>query len=364
MSNSHIQQPVWHPDQMMKRRDNLGRRAEMIRAIREYFWEQDFIECETPALQTSPGLEPHLQAFKTDFIGMDRKTVRPFYLHTSPEFAIKKLLVAGWPRLFEICRVFRNGEQAKLHQPEFTMIEWYRTNASYRDIMADTQGEVQAAARACGIDQLRHGELTSDPFGEWEYLSVPEAFTRYTGIDLMATIGPDDRNPDVALLAPLARAQGFHVVDDDRWDDVFFKIFLEKIEPNLGVGVPTILYDYPISMAALSRPKAEDPRLAERFELYICSLELANAFGELTDAGEQLRRFEADMDLKEQLYGERYPIDGDFIAALEHGMPEAGGIALGIDRLAMLFSGADHIDDVCWLPVDVSVEAFKKSRTR
>ncbi|MEM6903749.1 MAG: amino acid--tRNA ligase-related protein, partial [Pseudomonadota bacterium] len=185
------------------------------------------------------------------------------------------------------------------------------------------------------------------------------AFERHVGIDIMATIGPDDWKPDVALLVPVAKQLGYHVANDDRWDDLFFRIFLDRIEPKLGIGKPTILYDYPVSMAALSRPSADNPRLAERFELYICGLELANAFGELTDAHEQHRRFEADMDLKEQLYGERYPIDDDFIAALRHGMPEAGGIALGIDRLAMVFSGAEHIDQVCWLPIDADVQRFE-----
>ena len=353
MRQTQPYQRPWHPEQMAKRSGALRLRARMIQAIREFFWAQDFLECETPALQVSPGLEPHLQAFKTQFIGLDRKTTRDFYLHTSPEFAIKKLLVAGWPKLFEICRVFRNGEQAERHQPEFTMIEWYRTNASYRDIMADTEAMIRAAANACQVTELRHGTLSCDPTAAWDYVSVADAFTRHVGIDILATIGPDDHNPDVARLAPVVRELGYHVAEDDRWDDLFFRIFLDKIEPHLGVGAPTILYDYPISMAALSRQKVEEPRLAERFELYICGLELANAFGELTDAGEQLRRFEADMDLKQALYGERYPIDMDFIAALEHGMPEAGGIALGIDRLAMLFAGVDHIDDVCWIPVDV-----------
>ncbi|MEO0392820.1 MAG: EF-P lysine aminoacylase EpmA [Pseudomonadota bacterium] len=347
-------QPIWHPGRMAHRATPLRIRAQMIRAIREFFWGQDFIECETPALQVSPGLEPHLQAFKTQFVGLDRKTRRDFYLHTSPEFAIKKLLVAGWPNLFQICRVFRNGEQAQLHQPEFTMIEWYRADATYRDIMADTEAMVRHAAEACGLTQLRHGAVVSDPFGAWDYLTVAEAFDRHAGIDILATIGPDDRNPDVNRLAPVATEHGYHVAPDDRWDDLFFRIFLDKIEPKLGAGVPTILYDYPISMAALSRQKAQDPRLAERFELYICGLELANAFGELTDPAEQARRFEADMALKEQLYGERYPIDADFIAALEQGMPEAGGIALGIDRLAMVFAGVEHIDEVCWLPVDTA----------
>ena len=356
--------PYWHPENVAARRDNLLQRATMIRAIRDYFHGAGFVECETPALQVSPGLEPHLMAFATDYRGPDRAVHGQFHLHTSPEFAMKKLLVGGIPRLFQICRVFRNGEQAQLHQPEFTMIEWYRADAGYREIMADTEAMVKAAAAACGVTLCRQGERQCDPLADWEYLSVADAFQRYAGIDIMATIGPDDWNPDVSRLAPVARELGYHVAADDRWDDLFFRIFIDRIEPKLGVGSPTILYDYPVSMAALSRPSTGDPRLAERFELYICGVELANAFGELTDAAEQRRRFEADMDLKQALYGERYPIDDDFIAALEHGMPRAGGIALGIDRLAMVFCGVERIEEVCWLPVDVDAGQFTRRRTR
>lgn len=192
--------------------------------------------------------------------------------------------------------------------------------------------------------------MQCDPFAPWESLSVPDAFTRYARIDLMAT-APDPLAPDAALLRRAAAAQGVRVSEEDSWDDVFFRVMGERIEPFLGKDRPTFLCDYPVSMAALARPKPEDPRLAERFELYIAGYELANAFGELTDPDEQLRRFEADMELKEKLHGERYPVDMDFIAALRHGMPPSSGIALGVDRLVMLCAGTEDINDVLWLPV-------------
>ncbi len=231
------------------------------------------------------------------------------------------------------------------------MIEWYRAHAGYGDIMEDCVGLLRAALRAAGRPRFSWRGLESDPFGAWDRISVADAFMHHVGVDLYDCMGDDPKNPDVAPFARAARKLGLHPADGDSWDDIFFRIFLDRIEPKLGHPTPTILYDYPISMAALSRPKPGDPRLAERFEIYVCGLELANAFGELTDAAVQRARFKADMDLKEKLYGLRYPIDEEFLAALEHGMPESAGIALGFDRLVMLAAGAARIDDVLWAPV-------------
>jgi lysyl-tRNA synthetase class 2 len=198
--------------------------------------------------------------------------------------------------------------------------------------------------------ELRHGERRCDPKASAQRLTVAEAFARYCGIDLLAT-APDPRAPDASRLAAEAKRAGLHVGERESWEDLFHRILLERIEPHLGDGAPTILYEYPLSRAALSRPSLRDPRVAERFELYACGLELANAFGELTDPAEQRRRFEADQALKERLYGVRYPIDEDFLAALEAGMPESAGIALGLDRLVMLLAGTERIEDVLWAPV-------------
>ena len=341
----------WKPHVYAARRPYLETRQRVLGAMRGFFAGENFAEVETPALQVSPGLEPHLAAFRTELEAPDRAARRTLYLHTSPEFTMKKLLVAGEKRLYQLCKVYRNAERAATHHPEFSMIEWYRADASYRDIMEDCVGLLRAALRAAGRARFSWRGLESDPSGAWDRVSVADAFRRHTGIDLFACMGPDPKNPDASLFAPKARKLGLRPAEGDSWDDIFFRIFLEHIEPKLGHPTPTILYDYPISMAALSRPKPGDARLAERFEIYVCGLELANAFGELTDAAVQRTRFEADMDLKEKLYGLRYPIDEDFLAALEHGMPESAGIALGFDRLVMLAAGVDRIEDILWAPV-------------
>ncbi|MBM3531489.1 MAG: EF-P lysine aminoacylase GenX [Alphaproteobacteria bacterium] len=340
--------PAWHAATYARRRPFLLQRARILAAIRAWFLDHGFVEVETPALQVSPGLEPHLKAFPTVLEAPDGTTSR-LYLHTSPEFAMKKLLVAGEPRIFQMARVFRNGERSATHHPEFTMLEWYRAGEGYERLMADCEGLVEAAAKAAGSSELLWRGRRAVPAAPFERLTVAEAFRRHTGIDPFVFL-PAPGSFDVAGFARAARSLGVTIAADDGWDDIFFKLFLDRIEPKLGHPEPTLLADYPIHMAALSRPKAEAPHLAERFELYIAGLELANAFGELTDVPEQRRRFEADMELKQRLYDLRYPIDEDFLAALAS-MPEASGIALGLDRLVMLATGAEKIDDVLWLPV-------------
>lgn len=317
----------WRPEHFSKKYPYLKKRAALIKGIRCFFDDREFDEVETPALQISPGMEPHLKAFETTLVNPEQDKARRLYLHTSPEFAMKKLLVAGVPKLYQICHVFRNAEGSHLHSPEFTMIEWYRAHTGYEQIMADCEELLKHCANVLGIAHYRYKDRQCDPFPGCERLSVIEAYRKYAGI----SVSPDST--------------------DEEWDDLFYSVFLNEIEPELGQGRPVILYDYPACMAALSRKKPDDPRFAERFELYVCGVELANAFGELTDAKEQRRRFGQDMALKEELYGERYPVDEDFLAALEYGMPECAGIALGIDRLAMLACGAGNIRDVLWAAV-------------
>jgi lysyl-tRNA synthetase class 2 len=338
----------WRREQFERRRQNLRVRGRIIAAIRDFFAARDFVEVETPALQKSPGLEPHLLAFATEWQepGAGPKSL---YLHTSPEFAMKKLLAAGMPKIFQLARVFRNGERSATHHPEFTMLEWYRADAGYRDLMADCEDLLQVCLVAAEAVTFRWKERSCAPIRPFERLAVAEAFHRYCAIDLLAT-APDPTAPSLDLLAAAAKPIGLSPHDGDAWEDLFFRIFLDKIEPHLGIGTPTILYDYPISMAALARPKPKDARLAERFELYVAGLELANAFGELTDPMSQRVRFVGDQEKKRRRYGMAYPIDEDFIAAL-HDMPDSAGIALGIDRLVMLATGASRIDDVLWAPV-------------
>ncbi|HYM02322.1 MAG TPA: EF-P lysine aminoacylase EpmA [Stellaceae bacterium] len=342
-------QEWWQPERFARKLPHLLVRRRVTAAIRAFFDERAFDEVETPALQVSPGLEPHLTAFATDLIEPGAG-IRPRFLHTSPEFAMKKLLVAGVPRPFQLARCFRNGERGRTHHPEFTMLEWYRAGATYGDLMADCEVLLRACLGASGRSTFGWAGRVADPTRPWEYLSVSEAFRRYCSIDLLAT-APDPLAPDIDLLAAAAQPLGIAPHAGDGWEDLFFRIFLERIEPHLGIGAPTFLYDYPLSMAALARAKPEDPRLAERFELYVCGLELANAFGELTDSAAQRQRFEADQKAKQARYGVTYPIDEDFLAALAHGMPDSAGIALGVDRLVMLASGAEHIEDVLWAPV-------------
>jgi elongation factor P--(R)-beta-lysine ligase len=367
----------WRPERFARRRARLEARTRILAAVRAFFAEQGFVEVDTPALQVSPGLEPHLKAFATDLHNPRAGSAVRRYLHTSPEFAMKKLLVAGMPRIWQLAHVFRDGEYSAIHHAEFSMLEWYRAGASWRDLIPDCEALLRGAqtakstqpkssppprglTRGSTNDRNTSGQddgrmltwngKTADACRPWQEISVAEAFHRYCDIDILAT-APDPRAPDFALLAAEARRIGIAPHPGDDWETLYFRIFLDRVEPHLGIGAPAVLYDFPISMAALSRRNPADPRLAERFELYVCGLELANAFGELTDVTEQRARFLADQSRKQALYGEIYPIDEDFLAALEAGLRPCAGAALGFDRLVMLATAAPDIEDVLWAPV-------------
>lgn len=340
--------PWWDRDRHADRRPRLVARGRILKAMRAWFEARGFTEVECAALQVSPGNEAHLHAFATALIGPDG-AARPRYLHTSPEFAMKKLVAAGETRIFEFARVWRNRERTALHHPEFTMLEWYRAGEPYEVPMADCAALLALAAETAGTTRWSHRGREADPFAEPERLAVADAFARHAGIDLLATLAADG-TPDAAALARAAVAAGIRTAADDGWSDVFSRILVERVEPHLGIGRPTILDRYPASEAALARRCPDDPRLAERFELYCCGVELANAFGELTDPAEQRRRFEDEMAVKSRVYGEAYPIDEDFLAALAR-MPPTSGIALGFDRLVMLATGAARVEDVMWVPV-------------
>jgi len=340
--------PWWRRDRFAARTRYLAARGAALRAVRRYFEAEDFVEVDTPALQISPGLEPHLRAFATT-LDEPGAGPRPFFLHTSPEFAMKKLLAAGVPKLFQLAHAFRNGERSATHHPEFTLLEWYRADATYQALMTDCQRLLTAVVAAVGGSPLTWHGQTADSRRPWRRETVAGVFADRCGIDILAT-APDPEQPRLDLLAAAARPLGIAPHPGDEWEDLFFRIFLERIEPTLGIGTPTILADYPIAMAALARARPDDPRVAERFEVYVGGLELANGFSELTDPVEQRRRFERDRARKRARYGEAYPIDEDFLAALA-AMPPSAGIALGFDRLVMLASGATRIDDVLWVPV-------------
>lgn len=338
----------WRRERHALRRPRLLARACATAALRSFFASRDFIEVETAALQISPGNETHLHAFATEALSTDGSAHR-LYLHTSPEFACKKLLAAGEETLFTLAKVWRNRERGPLHHPEFTLLEWYRCAAPYTALMDDCADLIAALARALQVSRLRFRNQEADPFLPPERVSVADAFQRHAGIDLSASLSPDGTS-DRDDLAARAKSIGVRVAEDDTWSDIFSKVLVERIEPNLGQGRMVVLDRYPSVEAALARPCADDPRFAERFELYACGVELANAFGELTDPAEQRRRFTADMDERQRRYGERYPLDEDFLAALGE-MPPASGAALGFDRLVMLLTDARHIEDVLWTPV-------------
>jgi lysyl-tRNA synthetase class 2 len=341
------QSPWWSAHSHADRRPLLLQRNRIKTALRGYFESKGFTEVECGGLAASPGNEAHLHAFETELVTIagERRTL---YLHTSPEFAAKKLLAAGEERIFDFARVFRNRERGPLHAPEFTMLEWYRANEAYEAVQEDCLALLRLAADTAGTKEFVYRGRSCDPFAEVERLTVAEAFTYHAGIELLSTLSPEgigDRN----AFAAKARRAGFTITERDGWSDIFSKVLAAAVEPKRGKNKLTILHEYPRCEAALARGTPHDGRVAERFELYVCGVELANGFGELTDAVEQRARFAAEMDEKQRIYGERYPLDEDFLAALAQ-MPPASGVALGFDRLVMLATGAPRIDDVLWTP--------------
>jgi lysyl-tRNA synthetase class 2 len=335
-------------DEHARRRPFLQARGALTRAVRGWFEASGFTQVETPGLQVSPGNEAHLHAFSTLMIGPDGASSE-LHLRTSPEFACKSLLAAGETRLFEFARVWRNRERGPLHHPEFTLLEWYRADEPYETLMADCAALLALASQVTGRKEFAWRGRAMDPLAQPERLTVAEAFESRAGIDLLASVAADG-SADREALAAAARGAGVRVAGDDTWADVFSRVIVERVEPTLGIGRATILCEYPTAEAALARPTAHDTRVAERFELYACGVELANAFGELTDPVEQRRRFEVEMAEMRRVYGTDYPIDEAFLAALAH-MPAASGAALGFDRLAMLAVGAERIEDVLWASV-------------
>jgi elongation factor P--(R)-beta-lysine ligase len=338
----------WTPARHADRRPLLLTRNCIQAAIRVWLAGDGFTEVDPAALAISPGNEAHLHGFRTEAIGNDG-IGRSMYLHTSPEFAMKKLLAAGETRIHAFSHVWRNRERGALHSPEFTMLEWYRVGEGYEVLMADTVAFLRLAAREAGALVLQFRGRTCDPFLEPERLSVAEAFAVHAGVDLMGSIRADGTTDVARLAAELDRIR-VRRAPDDTWSDMLSRVLSEKVEPKLGDGRVTIMDRYPAAEAALARKVPGDARVAERFEVYACGVELANGFGELTDPLEQRRRFEAEMAEKVRVYGESYPMDEDFLAALEI-MPPAAGIAMGFDRVVMLATGAPRIEDVMWTPV-------------
>jgi len=334
----------WNRETHADRRPVLLARNRIVTAIRRWFEDQGFVEVDPAYLVISPGNETHLHAFETMALD-DALVPRTRYLHTSPEFAMKKLLAAGEEKIFTLSRVWRNREGGPRHAVEFTMLEWYRADEGYETLMADCAALLRIAAEAADVTRFRHRDTTCDPFAAPRRTTLAAEFARH-GIDLLATL--DGATPNAAALAAQLPNAGVAPGQGDSWSDLFSRVLTACVEPNLGPG-PVILDAYPAPEAALARRSATDPRVADRFELFACGVELANAFGELTDPTEQRARFTADMDLREQIYGTRYPLDEDLIAALAQ-MPPASGCALGLDRLVMLATHAPRLGDVQWTP--------------
>jgi elongation factor P--(R)-beta-lysine ligase len=316
--------------------------------VRRWFCARGFTEVQPAALQVSPGNETHLHGFRTALILPDG-SLHDAYLHTSPEFAMKKLLTAGEQRIFSLTGVFRNRQRTALHAPEFAMLEWYRAHVSMERLVEDCAVLIALAAHVAGAKTFAYCGREASPFDPPERMTVRDAFRRYAGIDLYDSL-PTTAHADTGALAQQARNIGIRVAPDDDWSDIFSRILTERVEPNLGIRRPTVLYAYPVSEAALAQVSTNDPRVADRFEFYCCGVELANAFHELRDPVEQRRRLAASMEKQQRIFGVSHPIDEDFLAALGE-MPDASGAALGFDRLIMLATGAKRVESVQWTPV-------------
>lgn len=343
--------------QKLKRHPGLWERyfvrEKVLTAIRRFFLDREFHEVETPYLTASLPPESYLDIFETTILDRHRNPKRAF-LPTSPEPFLKKLLVAGIGNCFALPKSFRNTEdKSRTHNPEFTILEWYRVHADYTDIMQDCEELLMFINTYLLRSKPDHGATRAteliyqgkcvDLSAPWERLSMTEAFRRYAKMDLTKALTKEG-------IAPMAKKKGYTIRDTDGWEELFDQIFLNEVEPHLGRGKPTILYDYPAAVAALSRTKHSDPRFAERFELYIEGLELGDAYSELTDWKEQLDRFNLEYEERKRLGKVEHPIDMDFIEALKVGMPPAGGIAVGVDRLIMLFADVRDIANTMFFP--------------
>lgn len=309
-------------------------RSQIYKQIRNFFNKNDFTEVETPILVKIPGMEPHLTPFETTFINGKK-----LYLNTSPELQMKKLLGAGFGNIYQLTKVFRNGETGgPLHNPEFTMLEWYRENADYKKLMEDCENLIIELAKTMN-------SKTSDFEKPWPKKSINELFIEHCKINLL-------KNKKIKKFQTTAKNLNYNINGCHTWDDLFFKIFLNEVEPKLPKNKPIFVYDYPASQAALAKIKSGEPFFAERFELYINGIEIANAFSELIDAKEQRERLKSEQKLRKKLKKTVFDIDEEFLAGLESIKLPCAGIALGVDRLIMVLLNKKYIDDVLLFPLN------------
>lgn len=322
-------------------RQRLERRVAIVRAVRGFFEARGFWEVDTPVALSAPAPEVHIEA---PAVRLHAPAPHTRYLQPSPELPMKRLLAQGWDKIFQLAPVFRDGDFTELHRPEFRLVEWYRSPGSWTDLMDDCEALLRTAAEAAGggLRFTYRGRTVSlhEPFRR---VTMDEAFLRYAGFSILDHL-------DIASLRPRVEALGLRPAPDDSYDDLFHRVFLTEVEPKLLADErPLFLTHYPAPLAALARLDPNDPRCAERFELYAADMELANAFGELTDASEQRCRFMRDKALRQQAGMNDYPLDERFLACLEH-MPPCAGIALGLERLLMLLLDAKSLDDVSFIP--------------
>lgn len=340
----------WDKDNFKDKKPFLLARNKVKSDLRDWFIGKGFTEVETGQLQISPGNETHLLGLETIWNAPSGET-HNLYFATSPEFSCKKLVAAGEERIFEFARVFRNGEIGPLHSPEFTMLEWYRAGENLHQIIDDTLDICLIAARANNVSHFGWKDCKIPIESAPIWLKVSDAFKQFANIDLCDVLD-EDGNGLIDEFAKLAIENGVNINIDDDWSDIFTKVLVAKIEPNLGFDAPTIFYEYPYPEAALAQRLKHDKRFVERFELYICGVEIANGFGELTDPLEQKQRFQSAMQKQAEVYGSSYPLDDELLDALGQ-MPQTSGVALGFERLLIIISGARKIDDVLWTPFPV-----------
>lgn len=332
---------------------NLKIRATIIQSIRDFFITHNFLEVETPNLVSSLIPESYLEYFQTSLKNRVGKFENVF-LTTSPESSLKKLLVAGIGNCFEITKSFRNTEtDSVLHNPEFTILEWYRVNATYENVMQDCEDlllyikkqlHIKYPKKFSNDATITYKDKTIDLSKSWQRLSLTEAFKQYANLDLPSLL-------DEANMKEAVSKKGYNVSKETTWEELFNQVLLNEIEPHLGTeGKPTILFDYPTSEAALARKKPTDPRFAERFEFYVGALELGDCYTELTDPKEQEERFQKEQKLRKEKGKHEIKSDDEFIEALKEGLPSCSGIAVGLDRLVMLFTNTKSIQDVIWFP--------------
>jgi len=330
----------------------FDKKMDAVKAVRDFFWENGFKEAITPTALVSTDQEKYFDPIPVYFHEPNGQEHRLF-LATSPEIGLKKLLAAGWTKIFQILQVFRDYEEfGNTHNPEFTMIEWYRGPGTYWEIMDDVENLYKYVAKKLGVERLKYKEREIEIFTKWDRISMKELWQKHVGIDL-------DEYLTAEKMKQLAKDRGYQVKDDDTYESNFYKIFLNEIESKLGVDRPVFVYSFPALLASLCQDDPEHEGYVERFEFYVNGLELGNAYGELNDGKLQAQHLNENFEFRKKIGKMFYPVDEDFNQAVGQGMPKAGGIAIGIDRMIMLMTGAKDINEVIFESAKDQTERYK-----